>query len=82
MLFETVTTNGAAILTMIVLWTVVGWAVTYLYMGRKIEKLGYTIECLDWYAYYSDKEIEELLDEMSLLRNEIPVSYLPTGKGM
>lgn len=79
-MFDIVTTNGAAILTMIVLWTWVSWAVTYLYMGHKIEKLRYTIECLDWYAYYSDKEIEELLDEMSLLRDEIPVSYLPTGK--
>jgi hypothetical protein len=60
---ETVTTNGATILTMLALWGTLTWAFTYMYMGRKVEKLNECIDVLDWYIYESDREVERLIAE-------------------
>lgn len=62
-MLDMVTTNGATILTMLVLWSTVIWAFTYIYMGHKVQKLNECIESLDWYCYYSDIEVKELLAE-------------------
>lgn len=60
---DMVTTNGATILTMLALWSTVTWALTYIYMGHKMQKLNECIESLNWYCYYSDREIEKLFAE-------------------
>jgi hypothetical protein len=62
MLFETVTTNGASILTMIVLWAMVSWMLTYMYLKEKHRKV---VEFLDWYCYYSDEEVKNLRSQIA-----------------
>jgi hypothetical protein len=92
MLLETVVTNGAAILTMIVLWSVVTWAVTYMYMSRKVSDLNYTIEVLDWYIYEADQERSLMVEERagkdeyiahlkSIIEGDEVVEYVITEKG-
>lgn len=62
-MLETVTTNGASILTILVMWSTITWMLTYAYMGRKVTDLRARIDVLDWYCYESDIEIEKLLAE-------------------
>ena len=91
-MFESVTTNGAAILTMIVLWSVVTWAVTYMYMSRKIFDLEYKVEVLDWYIYETDQELNLMIEERagkdeyiahlkSIIEGDEVVEYVITEKG-
>lgn len=70
-MFETVSTNGAAILTMLLLWSTLVGLVVYVYMGQKVADLKQKVDVLDWYAYYSDREIEKMMDEMHILRAEV-----------
>ena len=92
MLFETVVTNGAAILTMIVLWSVVTWAVTYIYMSRKVSDLEYKVEVLDWYIYETDQELNLMIEERAgkdeyiahlkrIIEGDEVVEYVITEKG-
>lgn len=62
-MFDIVTTNGAAIMTIIVLWVTITWMVTYVYMGQKVEDLQNRIDVLDWYCHESDREIRQLTKE-------------------
>ena len=70
-MFETVSTNGAAIATMLLLWSTLVGLVVYVYMGQKVADLKQKVDVLDWYAYYSDRDIEKMLDEMHILRAEV-----------
>ena len=63
-MFETVTTNAAGIATIIVLWSTVTWAITYLYMTEKIRRKDETIQFLDDY-------IEGDQEYMALMREHI-----------
>jgi hypothetical protein len=62
MMFETVTTNAAGIATIIVLWSTVTWAITYLYMSEKIRRKDETIRFLDDYIE-ADQTYMDLLRE-------------------
>ena len=77
-MFETVSTNGAAILTMLVLWSTLVGLVVYLYMSEKVKNLVAQIEVLDWYAYYADKEVAELIDE--LMDRDVHIAQLREGE--
>lgn len=63
-MFETVTTNGAAILTMILLWSTITWVFTYMYMSEKIRRKDEVIKFLDIY-------IEEDQTYIDMLRGHI-----------
>lgn len=62
-MLETMTTNVAMILAMMSLTATVSWAVTYIYMGRRVNDLENCNDALDWYCYESDREIRRFLDE-------------------
>jgi hypothetical protein len=69
-MFETVTTNPAAITAIIVLWSVLAWAVTYMYMSTKVKELEYKAEFLEWYGYEADRELERALDKLESIERE------------
>jgi hypothetical protein len=48
MLFDPVTTNGAAILTMIGMWMVLTWMATYAFLSRRHQE---QIDDLHWYIH-------------------------------
>ena len=90
---ETITTNGASILTIIALWSTITWAVTYIYMAKKVEDKNYVIAYLDEYIEQSDTYLDVLRAEMKwdneymlTLENKLfddndsPINYYPTGK--
>jgi hypothetical protein len=64
MLTETVVTNGATILTVILLWSTLTWAITYMYMSRRVEELN---KYIDWmeeeYGDVIDQWIEHRYDD-------------------
>jgi hypothetical protein len=66
-MFEAVTTNGATILTIILLWSTLAWVGTYMYMSTKVGRLEYKAEFLDWYAYEADRELALALDELEAI---------------
>ncbi len=69
-MFDIITTNGAAILTMIGLWSTLTWAITYAYMGTKVRDRDYRISVLDWYIYEADRELERALAELEAVDKE------------
>lgn len=71
MMFAPVTTNLAGILTIMVLWCVLTWMVTYMFMSRRVQDLEAKIEVLDWYCYESDRDVHSLMEEVSLTNSEI-----------
>ena len=71
MLLEPVTTNAAGVLVIVVLWSSLTWMVTYLVMSRKRDDAQYIIDALDSYIHESDKEMEFLVQEASLLKSEV-----------
>jgi hypothetical protein len=92
-MMETITTNGASILTIIALWSTITWAVTYIYMAKKVEDKNYVIAYLDEYIEQSDTYLDVLRAEMKwdneymlTLENKLfddndsPINYYPTGK--
>jgi hypothetical protein len=92
-MMEIITTNGASILTIIALWSTVTWAVTYIYMAKKVEDKNYVIAYLDEYIEQSDTYLDVLRAEMKwdneymlTLENKLfddndsPINYYPTGK--
>ena len=71
MLLEPVVTNGAAILTMIVLWSCLTSILVYFFMSKRVDDLREKISVLDWYCYESDRDLRENLEEIELLRDEV-----------
>ena len=70
-MFETVTTNGAAIITLMLLWSSLTGILVYIFMDRKVADLRERIQVLDWYCYESDRDLRENLEEIELLRDEV-----------
>ena len=62
-MFQTVSTNAAGILTIILMWSTLVWALTYMYMGSKVTELRKTIEVLDWHIYESDLKVASFIEE-------------------
>jgi hypothetical protein len=61
---ETIATNGATILTMIVLWSTVTWAATYMYMSRQVTELNKYIDWMKFeYGDVIDQWIEHRYDD-------------------
>ena len=61
MLFETVTTNGAAILVMLLLWTTLTWTITYMVMRYRNEK---NIDVWDHHLREADSIINQLSGDL------------------
>jgi hypothetical protein len=61
-MFETVATNFAAIATMIVLWSTVTWAITYMYMTEKIRRKDEVIDFLNIYIDESEQHYGNVID--------------------
>ena len=63
-MLETISTNGATILTIIVLWSTLTWAVTYLYMSRRVTELNKYIDWMEFeYGDVIDQWIEHRYDD-------------------
>lgn len=60
MMFQTVSTNAAAILVNMGLWSTLVWAATYMYMNRRREQ---QVSALEHHIYEQDRLIDELLWE-------------------
>lgn len=86
-MLETVTTNGASILTILVMWSTITWMLTYVYMGRKVADLRARIEVLDWYCYESDVTIDDLNAQLEFIDSQFGdvmddyTEYYLTDKG-
>lgn len=59
------------IIAAIVFGAASAWLVTYTVMDRKRKETEFQLEAMDHYIYYSDKEIENMLQEMSTLKAEV-----------
>jgi hypothetical protein len=70
-MFETVVTNGAAIITIMVLWSTLTWVVTYVYMSEKIRRKNETIECLDEYIDQDQILIDKLRESNDLMKGDL-----------
>jgi hypothetical protein len=70
-MFETVVTNGAAIVTMIGLWSALTWVATYFYMSEKIRRKNETIECLDEYINQDQILIDKLRKSNELMNGDL-----------
>lgn len=66
-MFETMTTNGATILYLMVLGGSLVWILTYMYFSEGIQKRDRIIEVLNEYIYESDKELDEINEKYSHL---------------
>jgi hypothetical protein len=77
MLMESFSTNGATVLTIAILWCVVTWVGTYMYLKTKhsqeICRLEYTIEFLDEYIMVTEENIHR--------RGDVWTDYTLTEKG-
>jgi hypothetical protein len=73
-MFETVATNGAAILTLIAVWSTLVWMVTYLYMDLKLKQKDQVIEVLDYYIESVERDFGHVMDDYT--------DYYLTDKGM
>jgi hypothetical protein len=62
-MFEIVTTNGAAIATITVLWSTLTWAVTYMYMTEKIRRKDEVIQFLDIYIEEVEQHYGHVIDD-------------------
>ena len=63
-MMEAITTNGASILTILVLWSTITWAVTYIYMAKKVDDKDYVIGYLDEYIEQTETYLDVLRAEM------------------
>jgi hypothetical protein len=79
-MLDSVTTNGASIFVLILLWSSLTWAVTYLYMNRKVRDFENKIDVLDWYCYESDKTVA-LWRDAYYEKDNTYVDYVLTDKG-
>ena len=63
-MFQTVSTNAAGILTIILMWSTLVWAVTYMYMSEKIrrEKQAFEGEFGHVLDDYTDHYYEPMFD--------------------
>lgn len=69
-MFETITTNAAGVLTIILLWSTVVWASTYMYMSEKIRRKGETIRFLDHYIERCEDDYDALRQELEHIERE------------
>lgn len=69
-MFETVTTNAAGILTIIVLWSTLVWLSTYMYMSEKIRRKNETIKFLDRYIDLCEDDIRQETEKNQAIERE------------
>ena len=62
-MMETITTNGASILTIIALWSTLTWLVTYMYMSERVRRIQVIVELLQFEIDENEREFGHVLDD-------------------
>ena len=70
-MLEVVETNAAAILTIIILWCTLTWAITYWVMSSKARAKKEVVDFLDMYIEEQDEFMRNQQKEIASLLNEI-----------
>jgi hypothetical protein len=83
-MFTIIETNAAAILTIIILWSMLAWLVTYWVMFMRFRnresEFGDTIDFMNEYCDELHAHIQTLKAELDSVN--APVSYVLTDKGI
>ena len=56
-MFQTVSTNAAGILTIILMWSTLVWALTYMYMGTRLEQVRQELLGERWLRERAENEL-------------------------
>ena len=69
-MFETVTTNAAGLLTIILLWSTLVWLSTYMYMSERIRREEETVRFLDEYMDLCERDLRAVTERNRIMEEQ------------